>query len=129
MLAGSLGLLPSASISGSGPGIYEPVHGSAPDIAGQDIANPLAMIMSAAMMCKYDLNAPKVSVIVDLTTIVCVRSWRCDLQRYPCYGPRRPTMSPYDYIQFFSLVTVGCFQPDSHRLSYLRICEVTHLTG
>lgn len=52
MLAGSLGLLPSASISGSGPGIYEPVHGSAPDIAGQDKANPLAMIMSAAMMCK-----------------------------------------------------------------------------
>jgi isocitrate/isopropylmalate dehydrogenase len=52
MLAGSLGLLPSASISGSGPGIYEPVHGSAPDIAGQDIANPLAMVLSAAMMCK-----------------------------------------------------------------------------
>lgn len=53
MLAGSLGLLPSASISGSGPGIYEPVHGSAPDIAGQDIANPLAMVLSAAMMCKW----------------------------------------------------------------------------
>jgi len=61
MLAGSLGMLPSASISGAGPGIYEPVHGSAPDIAGQDIANPLAMVMSAAMMCKYDLNCPKVS--------------------------------------------------------------------
>jgi 3-isopropylmalate dehydrogenase len=52
MLAGSLGMLPSASISGSGPGIYEPVHGSAPDIAGQDIANPLGMVMSAAMMCR-----------------------------------------------------------------------------
>ncbi len=64
MLAGSLGLLPSASISGSGPGIYEPVHGSAPDIAGQDIANPLAMVLSAAMMCKYDLNIPKVRVCV-----------------------------------------------------------------
>ena len=60
MLAGSLGLLPSASISGAGPGIYEPVHGSAPDIAGQDIANPMAMVMSAAMMCRYDLNIPKV---------------------------------------------------------------------
>jgi len=60
MLAGSLGMLPSASISGDGPGIYEPVHGSAPDIAGQDIANPMAMVMSAAMMCKYDLNCPKV---------------------------------------------------------------------
>ncbi len=53
MLAGSLGLLPSASISGSGPGIYEPVHGSAPDIAGQDVANPLAMVLSAAMMCRW----------------------------------------------------------------------------
>jgi len=61
MLAGSLGLLPSASISGSGPGIYEPIHGSAPDIAGQDIANPMAMVLSAAMMCRYDLNIPKVA--------------------------------------------------------------------
>ncbi|MEW5303534.1 MAG: hypothetical protein WDW36_006216 [Sanguina aurantia] len=61
MLAGSLGLLPSASLASSGPGIFEPVHGSAPDIAGQDIANPLAMVMSAAMMCRYNLNAPKVA--------------------------------------------------------------------
>jgi Isocitrate/isopropylmalate dehydrogenase len=52
MLTGSLGMLPSASISSDGPGIYEPVHGSAPDIAGQDKANPLAMVLSAAMMCK-----------------------------------------------------------------------------
>jgi 3-isopropylmalate dehydrogenase len=62
MLAGSLGLLPSASISNAGPGIFEPVHGSAPDIAGQDIANPLAMVLSAAMMCRYDLNIPKVGI-------------------------------------------------------------------
>eukprot|EP00879_Flechtneria_rotunda_P027507 GHRR01029472.1.p1 GENE.GHRR01029472.1~~GHRR01029472.1.p1 ORF type:complete len:139 (+),score=61.04 GHRR01029472.1:269-685(+) len=61
MLAGSLGMLPSASISNSGPGIFEPVHGSAPDIAGQDIANPLAMVLSAAMMCRYDLSIPKVA--------------------------------------------------------------------
>ena len=61
MLAGSLGLLPSASISGSGPGIFEPIHGSAPDIAGQDIANPLGMVLSAAMMCTYDLNIPAVA--------------------------------------------------------------------
>eukprot|EP00882_Tetradesmus_deserticola_P012692 GHRQ01013451.1.p1 GENE.GHRQ01013451.1~~GHRQ01013451.1.p1 ORF type:complete len:342 (+),score=160.43 GHRQ01013451.1:156-1181(+) len=61
MLAGSLGMLPSASISGDGPGIFEPVHGSAPDIAGQDIANPLAMVLSAAMMCRYDLGLPKVA--------------------------------------------------------------------
>lgn len=61
MLAGSLGMLPSASISSDGPGIFEPVHGSAPDIAGQDIANPMAMVLSAAMMCRYNLNLPKVA--------------------------------------------------------------------
>ena len=61
MCTGSLGMLPSASISSDGPGIYEPVHGSAPDIAGQDKANPLAMILSAAMMCKYGLDMPEVS--------------------------------------------------------------------
>jgi 3-isopropylmalate dehydrogenase len=61
MLGGSLGMLPSASLSSDGPGIFEPVHGSAPDIAGQDIANPLAMVLSAAMMCRYNLNAAKVA--------------------------------------------------------------------
>lgn len=61
MLTGSLGMLPSASISGAGPGVYEPVHGSAPDIAGMDLANPLAMVLSAAMMCRYGLNLPKVA--------------------------------------------------------------------
>lgn len=61
MLTGSLGMLPSASISGDGPGVYEPVHGSAPDIAGQDLANPLAMILSAAMMCRYGLNLPVIA--------------------------------------------------------------------
>jgi 3-isopropylmalate dehydrogenase len=61
MLAGSLGMLPSASISNAGPGIYEPVHGSAPDIAGKDIANPMAMVLSAAMMCRYDLKCPAVA--------------------------------------------------------------------
>ena len=49
MLTGSLGMLPSASLGGDGPGLFEPVHGSAPDIAGQGIANPLAMILSAAL--------------------------------------------------------------------------------
>lgn len=56
MLTGSLGMLPSASLSEDGPGLYEPVHGSAPDIAGQGKANPLAMILSAAMMLKYSFQ-------------------------------------------------------------------------
>src|SRR5918997_1231478 len=55
MLTGSIGLLPSASLGGDGPGLFEPVHGSAPDIAGQGIANPLAMILSAALMLRHGL--------------------------------------------------------------------------
>jgi 3-isopropylmalate dehydrogenase len=58
MLTGSIGMLPSASLSADGPGVYEPVHGSAPDIAGQDKANPLAQVLSAAMMLRYGLNEP-----------------------------------------------------------------------
>jgi 3-isopropylmalate dehydrogenase len=58
MLTGSIGMLPSASLGADGPGVYEPVHGSAPDIAGQDKANPMAQILSAAMMLRYDLQQP-----------------------------------------------------------------------
>ena len=58
MLTGSIGMLPSASLGSSGPGVFEPVHGSAPDIAGQDKANPLAQVLSAAMMLRYGLNQP-----------------------------------------------------------------------
>jgi 3-isopropylmalate dehydrogenase len=57
MLTGSIGMLPSASLDMNGVGMYEPCHGSAPDIAGQGIANPLATILSAAMMLRYSLDA------------------------------------------------------------------------
>ncbi len=57
MLTGSLGMLPSASLAADGSGMFEPVHGSAPDIAGEDKANPLATILSVAMMCRYSLDA------------------------------------------------------------------------
>ena len=53
MLAGSIGMLPSASLDGGGKGLYEPIHGSAPDLAGRDLANPLATILSLAMMFRY----------------------------------------------------------------------------
>jgi 3-isopropylmalate dehydrogenase len=58
MLTGSIGMLPSASLDENGKGMYEPIHGSAPDIAGQNIANPLATILSAAMMLRYTLDQP-----------------------------------------------------------------------
>ena len=56
MLTGSIGMLPSASLDQDGKGMYEPIHGSAPDIAGKDVANPLATILSAAMMLRYSLD-------------------------------------------------------------------------
>lgn len=56
MLTGSIGMLPSASLNAKGQGMYEPIHGSAPDIAGQNIANPLATILSVAMMLRYSLD-------------------------------------------------------------------------
>jgi len=65
MLTGSLGMLPSASLASYGSGLYEPVHGTAPDIAGQDLANPLATILSVAMMCKYSLDLPKAANSIE----------------------------------------------------------------
>jgi len=69
MLTGSLGMLPSASLGTGGPGLYEPVHGSAPDIAGQGVANPIAAILSFSMALRYSLNmgemADRVEAAVD----------------------------------------------------------------
>ena len=71
MITGSMGLLPSASISESGFGLYEPAGGSAPDIAGQGIANPIAQILSAAMMLRYSLNLADAAEAVE-SAVACV---------------------------------------------------------
>jgi len=65
MLPGSMGLLPSASVGSDGPGLYEPIHGSAPDIAGQGIANPLATILAAAMMLRHSLKLEAEAVAIE----------------------------------------------------------------
>jgi 3-isopropylmalate dehydrogenase len=65
MLTGSIGMLPSASLNAKGQGMYEPIHGSAPDIAGQGIANPLATILSVAMMLRYSLDEPGLAERVE----------------------------------------------------------------
>ncbi len=73
MLTGSIGMLPSASLDADGKGMYEPIHGSAPDIAGKGVANPLATVLSVAMMLRYSLGEPDaadrieqaVSVVLD----------------------------------------------------------------
>jgi 3-isopropylmalate dehydrogenase len=65
MLTGSIGMLPSAALNRNGKGLYEPCHGSAPDITGLGIANPLATILSAAMMLRYSLQAPEAAVAIE----------------------------------------------------------------
>ncbi len=65
MISGSLGMLPSAALGAGGPGLYEPIHGSAPDIAGQGIANPLATILSAAMLLRSSLGLEEEAQVVE----------------------------------------------------------------
>jgi hypothetical protein len=79
MLAGSMGMLPSASLAGAPaagrrcPGLYEPIHGSAPDIAGQDRANPLAAILSAAMLCRWSLACPGAADAIERAVAAVIR--------------------------------------------------------
>ena len=65
MLTGSIGMLPSASLNQDGKGMYEPIHGSAPDIAGQGTANPLATILSLAMMLRYSLDREEMAGYIE----------------------------------------------------------------
>jgi len=65
MLTGSIGMLPSAALDENGKGLYEPIHGTAPDIAGKDIANPLATILSAALMLRYSLAQPQAAERIE----------------------------------------------------------------
>ena len=77
MITGSIGLLPSASIGDQAPGLYEPIHGSAPDIAGQDKANPIAAILSVAMMFRYSFQLPaEADAIEQAVDAVLNEGWR-----------------------------------------------------
>jgi len=95
MLSGSIGLLPSAS-TGEGVGLYEPIHGSAPDIAGQGIANPLATISSVAMMLKYALNEEEASEKIENA-----------IKRALANGYRTADISAYDAKEICSCSEMG----------------------
>ena len=91
MITGSLGMLPSASLGEGGVGLYEPVHGSAPDIAGQDRANPLAAILSVAMLLEHSLDAPAAAgEIREAVTAVLAEGHRTGDLRLP--GDERPVV-------------------------------------
>lgn len=74
MLAGSLGMLPSASLSDSKIGMYEPIHGSAPDLRGQNVVNPIATILSAAMMLKYSFNLNEIHDEIEMAVKAVLKS-------------------------------------------------------
>ena len=65
VLAGSMGMLPSASLGDNTPGLFEPIHGSAPDIAGKGIANPIGTILSAALMLRYSFKMEKEAALIE----------------------------------------------------------------
>ncbi|TDQ37932.1 3-isopropylmalate dehydrogenase [Aureibacillus halotolerans] len=77
MLTGSLGMLPSASLSETGPGLFEPVHGSAPDIAGRNEANPMAMILSAAMMVRVSFGWEKEATLLEEAVFQTLKAGVC----------------------------------------------------
>ena len=74
MLTGSIGMLPSASLDAHGKGLYEPIHGSAPDIAGRGVANPLATILSAAMMLRHSLKQPEAATRIEAAVAKVLRA-------------------------------------------------------
>jgi len=86
-ITGSIGMLPSASLGGSGFGMYEPIHGSAPDIAGKDIANPIAAILSAAMMFRFSFDLPdEAAAIENAATKVLEAGYRTADIYYDAHG-------------------------------------------
>ena len=102
MLSGSIGVLPSASLGDGGPGLFEPVHGSAPDIAGQDQANPLAMVLSAAMMLRLGLGQEMAAAALEAA-----------VERVLNAGFRTPDMMAD------GCVVVGCRAMGEHLLAAL----------
>lgn len=91
MISGSIGMLASASLGDSGFGLYEPIHGSAPDIAGQNIANPLATILSGAMMLRYSLNEPSAAAAIEAACSKALETARTPDIYTPDCGARKVT--------------------------------------
>ena len=77
MLAGSMGMLPSASLGDDGSAVYEPIHGSAPDLAGQNRANPFGMLLSAAMMLRHSLGLEEEALLVERAIADCLSATQC----------------------------------------------------
>jgi 3-isopropylmalate dehydrogenase len=78
MITGSIGMIPSSSLGDTTCGLYEPIHGSAPDIAGMDIANPIGTILAAAMMLRFSFDMPaEADAVENAVSAVLTDGWRC----------------------------------------------------
>jgi len=99
VLAGSMGMLPSASLSNAGPGLYEPTHGSAPDIAGKGIANPMGAVLSAAMMLRYSFHLDEEADLIEKSVAHVVKGGKvtADLG-----GSANTTQVTHDLIEFIN---------------------------
>ncbi len=98
VLAGSMGMLPSASLGDSGPGLYEPIHGSAPDIAGKGIANPLATILSGAMLLRYSLGLENESDAIEHAVDRVLEDGNRTADLRPSGKPALTTKAMTDYV-------------------------------
>ena len=99
MVTGSIGMLASASLNDTKFGLYEPSHGSAPDIAGKDIANPIATILSAAMMLRYSFDLDKEADAIENAVSMVLKE-----------GYRTIDIMPQDEAQRSNFTLVGCKQ-------------------
>jgi 3-isopropylmalate dehydrogenase len=133
MLTGSIGMLPSASLNAKGQGLYEPSHGSAPDIAGKGVANPLATILSAAMMLRFSLNQEEAASRIE-RAVQSVVGWRGMVGSV--LMDRMQAEGDFDLIEpiFFSTSNAGGKAPamaknektlkDAHDIDALKKCDV-----
>ena len=110
MISGSIGLLPSASVGGK-VGLFEPIHGSAPDIAGQGISNPIATIMSAAMMLRFALNEEKAADRIEKAVALVLKD-----------GYRTKDLSDYGAKEVCSTTEIGSIIADY--VANALICQV-----
>ena len=97
MITGSIGMIPSSSLGDGTRGLYEPIHGSAPDIAGQDLANPIGTILSAAMMLRYSFDMPAEADCIEKAVSAVLDA-----------GFRTADIMPADEAEAAKCVKVGC---------------------
>ena len=126
MITGSIGLLPSASIGDTAPGLYEPIHGSAPDIAGQDKANPIATILSVAMMFRYSFHlSAEADAVEQAVDAVLAQGWRTPrhrrTRRHPHRHPGDGAAYPGSAVSIYHFTEILIAEKGGHSAALFRL--------